>query len=262
MLVDVDGRAVYAATGGKPFDAARPVVVFIHGVAMDHSVWSLQTRWFAHHGFAVLALDLPGTGRSAGPSPENIGRHADWLMRLLDAVGAKTAALAGHSMGGLIALEAAGRYPGRVRALALIGTMAPMPVNPEFMALARANDHKAVELMNDWSSGRRAHIGGSRTPGLWQIGDCTRLIERAAPGVMAAGLAACNDYADGAARAAAVRCPTLVVLGQRDQMSPLAKARAFGESIAGARVVVLPDTGHMLPVERPDEVLDALRTVL
>ena len=262
MLFDVDGRPVYAATGGKPFDPARPVVVFVHGVAMDHSVWSLQTRWFAHHGYSVLALDLPGNGRSAGPPLDSIAAHADWLLGVLDAVGAKTAALAGHSMGGLIALDAAARYPDRVRALALLGAMAPMPVNAGFLALARANDHKAIELMNDWSSGRRAHIGGNRAPGLWQIGDCTRLIERAGPGVMAAGLAACNDYADGPARAAAIRCPTLIVLGERDQMSPLAKARSFGDTITGARIVVLPDTGHMLQIERPEEVLDALRTAL
>jgi len=257
----VNGRTVYAATGGKPFDTARPVVVFIHGVAMDHSVWSLQTRWFAHHGHAVLALDLPGSGRSAGPMPGSIGDYADWLMRVLDAVGVRQAALAGHSMGGLIALDAAGRYPECVRALALLGTMAPLPVNPEFLGLALANDHKAIELMNDWSAGRRAHVGGNRVPGLWQIGDCIRLVERAAPGLLGAGLAACNAYADGPVRAAAVGCPTLILLGGRDQMSPLAKARPFGESIRGARTVLLPDAGHMLPIERPDEVLDALRSV-
>jgi pimeloyl-ACP methyl ester carboxylesterase len=99
MEIAVDGKAVFAATGGRSFDPALPSLAFVHGAAMDHTVWALQTRYFAHHGRNVLAVDLPGHGRSDGPALDSIGALADWLARLLDALGVERAALAGHSMG-------------------------------------------------------------------------------------------------------------------------------------------------------------------
>src|SRR5208282_6918113 len=98
---------------------------------MDHTVWTLQTRYFAHHGRSVLAVDLPGHGRSEGPQPGSIEGYAEWMARLIEAAGAARAALAGHSMGALIALEAAARAPERVSALALLGVAARMPVHPD-----------------------------------------------------------------------------------------------------------------------------------
>ena len=68
MALTVADRRAYAATGGKAFDAVQPTIAFLHGGGMDHTVWALQTRWFAHHGRNVLALDLPGHGRSEGPA--------------------------------------------------------------------------------------------------------------------------------------------------------------------------------------------------
>src|SRR3954454_24961372 len=113
MELQVAGRAVYASTGGQAFAADRPSVVFIHGAGMDHTVWALQTRWFAHHGRNVLAFDLPGHGRSDGPALRTIGEMADWLLQALDAAGTAEAALVGHSMGALVALDAAARAPER-----------------------------------------------------------------------------------------------------------------------------------------------------
>ena len=80
MIVDVDASPAYAYTGGRPFDPARPVVVFVHGGEHDHSVWALQSRYLAHHGFSVLALDLPGHGRSGGAAIASIEGIADWLL--------------------------------------------------------------------------------------------------------------------------------------------------------------------------------------
>ncbi|WP_429405041.1 alpha/beta fold hydrolase [Paraburkholderia sp. MM5482-R1] len=99
MIVTVQGKPAYAYTGGKPFDASLPTAVFIHGAEHDHSVWALQSRYFAHHGFGVLAVDLPGHRRSAGPALASIAALADWLAALLDAVGVTRAFVAGHSMG-------------------------------------------------------------------------------------------------------------------------------------------------------------------
>src|SRR5690606_12779689 len=125
MELSVNGHRTYCYTGGKPFDAARPTVVFIHGVLNDHSVWILQSRYLANHGFNVLAVDLPGHCRSAGDAPETVEQAADFVAALLDAAGVQRAALVGHSWGSLIALEAAARLGERVTHLALVGTAFP-----------------------------------------------------------------------------------------------------------------------------------------
>ena len=136
MLLKIDGHDAYCYTGGKPFDAALPTVVFIHGAQNDHSVWILQTRYFAHHGFSVLAVDLPGHGRSQGPALKSVEAMADWLLRVLDAAGVQTASLVGHSMGSLIALETQAKAPARVAKLALVGTAYPMKVSDTLLNAA------------------------------------------------------------------------------------------------------------------------------
>lgn len=258
----VDGRRVLAVTGGRPLDSALPAVLFIHGAAMDHTAWAMQTRYFAHHGRGVLAVDLPGHGKSEGTALTSITALADWCLKVLDATGLEKAALVGHSMGSLVALEAAARHPERVWALGLLGIAIPMAVNADYLGLARANDHKAIELMNDWAVSRRDHIGGNRVPGLWLIGEHTRVVERARPGVLAAGLEACNGYMDGVAAARKVRCPVLILLGGADVTTPPANGRALAREFQSAEVVVLPDCGHMMMTERPDETLDALREII
>src|ERR1700755_2648630 len=111
MNLSVNGHEAFAATGGRDFDPSLPAVLFLHGAGFDHSAWALQTRWFAHHGFAVLAPDLPGHGRSQGPALKSIAEMADWTAALLEAAGSGSAHLIGHSMGSLIALETAARHP-------------------------------------------------------------------------------------------------------------------------------------------------------
>ncbi|PSC04051.1 alpha/beta hydrolase [Alsobacter soli] len=262
MRLTVDGHPVFAATGGKPFDPALPAVVFIHGAGMDHTVWALQARWFAHHGRAVLAVDLPGHGASEGPPLRSIESMADWTVRLLDAAGVRKAALVGHSMGGLVALEAATRHPGRVRAIGLVGTAAAAPVSADLLAAAEANDHRAVDMVAVWGFGPRAGLGGSPVPGLWMLGDGVRLLERSAPGVLHADLAACDAYKGGLDAAGRARCPAALVLGEKDQMTPAKAGRALGAAIMGAVTQVVPKAGHMLMVEAPEDVLDGLRAVV
>ena len=77
MDLTVNGRKAYAYTGGKPFDPKLPAVVFIHGAEHDHCVWTLQTRYLAHHGRGVLAVDLPGHGRSDGPPLASVEEMAE-----------------------------------------------------------------------------------------------------------------------------------------------------------------------------------------
>ena len=104
MQLPVNGNDVFVATGGKPFDPTLPAVVLIHGAGFDHSTWALHTRWFAHHGYSVLAPDRPAHGRSGGQPLSTIADMADWIAALLDAAKAPKARLIGHSRGSRIAL--------------------------------------------------------------------------------------------------------------------------------------------------------------
>lgn len=249
----------FASTGGKPFDPMKPAIVFVHGAGMDHTVWQLQARYFAYHGRAVLAPDLPGHGRSEGPPPASIEAYADWLAALVAAAGAERAALVGHSMGALASLAAAARTPARVTALALLGVAARMPVHPDLLTAADANDPAAVELITAWGYGKPAHLGGHRGPGLWMLGGGRRLLERSAKGVLASDLRACDAYQDAAQAAARVACPTLFLLGALDRMTPPKAAEPLMRAVCDTRTVVLPGCGHMMMVEQPDQTLDALR---
>jgi pimeloyl-ACP methyl ester carboxylesterase len=260
MLLSVNGHEVFVATGGRNFDAALPAVVFLHGAGFDHSAWALHSRWFAHHGHAVLAPDLPGHGRSAGPALPSIGAMADWTAALLDAAGAKPAHLIGHSMGSLIALEAAARDPGRVAALSLIGTAASMSVGPDLLQVAEANDQAAIDMVSIWGLGAAAELGGSLAPGLWMHGSAQATLSRCPPGVLFNDLSACNAYQDALASAARVTVPTTLVLGERDMMTPAKSGKALAAAMPQARSIVLRGAGHMMMAERPDELLAALTT--
>ena len=167
MRINVDGRIVFATTGGAPFDPAKPVVIFLHGAGFDRTAWRLQTRFFAHHGHAVVSVDFPDHGWSDGPALTSIAAMADWTAKLIDAIGLESAALVGHSMGALVALDAAARYPEKVRALGLCGVATEMPVHPEMLESAKADTLKVQELMTFWGLGNALHKGGMVTPGLW-----------------------------------------------------------------------------------------------
>jgi pimeloyl-ACP methyl ester carboxylesterase len=258
----VAGREVEASTGGYDFDPAKPGVIFIHGAGMDHSVWSTIARYFANHGRAVLVPDLPGHGGSEGPPLASIPAMADWVLALADAAKLKSLALAGHSMGALIALEAAGKAPDRVAALALLGAAARMPVHPDLMAAARANDHRAIDMIVSWAHGPVGSIGGQRAPGLWTLGGGVRVLERGPEGALGNDLAACDAYQGAPAAAAKVRCPTLLLLGAEDRMTPIKAAKPLQEAMPQAKQIILPETGHMMITERVNETIAALKTVI
>lgn len=258
MYLDVNGKRAYAAGAERPIDRDRPSVLFVHGAGMDHTVWVLNKRYFVRKGYNVLAVDLPGHGRSAGAPLMSIEACADWLAALLDAAGVDTSAVVGHSMGSLITLDLAARHPERVRAAVMLGAAVPMAVTGKLMEAAAEQRHAAFEMVNTWGHSRRAQVGGNPNPGLWMTGAGLRLLERSRPGALHADLQACDSYTAGVERAAAVRCPVLFILGRQDAMTPPGAARELTAAIAHARTLLLEGSGHALMTERPDEVLDAL----
>jgi len=259
MQLTVNGIDTFVATGGRDFDASLPAVVFLHGAGFDHTTWALHSRWFSHHGYGVLAPDLPGHGRSSGTALPTIADMADWTAALLDAAGVSKVRLVGHSMGSLIALETAARHPAKISGLSLIGTAATMTVGPDLLKAAEANNHDAVDMVSIWGLGYQAELGGSLAPGLWMHSGAQRVLENCRPGVLFNDLSACNAYQNALAAAATIAVPTTLILGERDMMTPAKAGKALAAALPNARTIVLPGAGHMMMVERPDELLAALQ---
>jgi len=262
MEIRFDDQRVFLADQGKGIDAARPTVLFVHGAGMDHSVWPLQARHFAYRGWNALAVDLPGHGRSAGAPLASIAAMADWLARLIVALGVGRTSLVGHSMGALAALVCAAGHAARVERIALLGAAPAMPVHPALLEAAGRPEPLAPDLICDWAFGPAGHVGGHRSPGSWMRGHAQALLRRAVGPLLATDLTACNDFAGGLEAAARVRCPALVIAGAVDRMTPARQAAKLAEAIEGARLVALPGCGHMMMVEQPDATLDALLAFL
>jgi pimeloyl-ACP methyl ester carboxylesterase len=282
MYMQVAGRTAYAYTGGKPFVAGHPTIAFVHGAVLDHSIWALQSRYLAHHGWSVLALDLPGHGRSDGPLLPDVESMADWVVQAASVAqrvstpGPTGAAgnvppgvpfsppldpplvIAGHSMGSLIALDAAARHAESVAGICLVSTSFPMKVSDALLEAAREDESQAFDMINYWSHASLNHRPGTPGPGFSLYMQNRRLMERSAAGTTSNDFRACNEYASGFERAAAIRCPVLVLQGTRDLMVPPRSARELLSRLPHAQVVEVPGVGHAVMTEGPDQVLTAL----
>jgi pimeloyl-ACP methyl ester carboxylesterase len=261
MQFIVEGYPAYAYTGGRPWAPREPAVLFVHGAAFDHSVWQWQSRYLAHHGQAVLAVDLPGHGRSPGPLRKSVGEMADWVAAFLESAGLARAAVVGHSMGSLVALETALRHPARVTRLGLVGVAAPMAVGDPFLAAARDDSPAAFDMEVTWGLSRHAMLASSPIPGTALHGASRSLNARAHAGVLHTDLAACRAYQPSMEAIRALKVPTLVVGGKRDVMTPIKLGRALSAEIPGARFVTL-DSGHSMMLEAPRDLLATLREFL
>ncbi|MGV3681382.1 MAG: alpha/beta fold hydrolase [Acidovorax sp.] len=267
MQIQVNGHTTYCYTGGKAFNPALPTVVLVHGVLNDHSVWALQSRYLANHGWNVLAVDLPGHCRSAGEAPASVEAGADFVAALLDAAGVQRAALVGHSFGSLIALEAAARLGERVSHLVLVGTAYPMKVSPALIDAALNEPEKALRMVNVFSRSTLAPPSGA---GFWVYNAGMALGRKvlrsnSAVNVFHRGFVACDSYANGEQAIAAVQCPVLFALGAQDQMTApkaaqglVAAARAAGKAVQTTSLPV----GHNQMSEAPDGTLMAIRDFL
>ena len=262
MRLELSGETVFTGTGGRPFDPTRPVVVFLHGSGLDHSFWSLHTRFFAYRGYSVIAPDLPGHSLSGGQPLDSIESMADWLQELLAAVAARDISLVGHSQGCLVALEFAARYPQRLRSLSCVASGLATPVNPALIDAAVNAPDRAVALMTSWGFGPagQKHLGP--VPGNAMLLNGQRIMRSNAPAALAADLKACDAYENGRKAAAAVACPAQVVIGSMDRMAPRKATQDLASALHSAETLVIEGSGHMVPVEAPDRCRTALSTFI
>lgn len=264
MKLQLHGKTAYAYTGGRPLDTRLPGVVFIHGALHDHSVWILQSRSLAHHGHAVMAVDLPGHGRSEGQAL-SVPEAGRWVAELIQAAGMSRVTLVGHSMGSLIALEAASALGTLAQHVVLVGTAYPMKVSPKLLEMALQDPSQAIDLVNALSNSTHAAKPSCPGPGFSVHGGNRALMRRMQQGYRHGNLfhqdfSACDAY-DGLAQVAStIQCPATLVLGERDQMTSPKAVAPLMEALRPA-TVQLP-CGHNLMAEAPDGVLQALRAVL
>lgn len=264
MKLDVNGHATHAATGGVELTGDDPVVVLVHGAGMDSTVWQLQTRYLAHHGFRPVAVDLPGHGRSDGTPLTSIADLASWLVDFIHALGStldgtrmdntSPVHIVGHSMGTFIALEVAADRPDLVQSLVLLGTADAMPVHPDLLSAARDDLPAAAALMAAWGHDRPAHVGLNPTPGMWMLGGARALVENSSAGALAVDFEACAAYVGALDAAAAVTVPVVVGVGLGDKMTPPRAAAKLIAALQDPAVVELSDTGHSMMTESPRAV--------
>lgn len=260
MFLKVKGDDTYCYTGGKPFNASIPTAVFIHGAQQDHTVWALHAASFANHGFGVLAIDLPGHGRSKGNALTTIEAQAAWLLAALDAAGIQQAILIGHSMGSLIALESAHQAPQRIKKIALLGATFPMHVSEILLDAAKNDEQKAIDMINVWSH----HVPFTSSPFAFLLNITRRIKEHffKPPRVLYTDLLACNSYANGVLAAQSLRNPTLFIFGKQDKMTPLKATINLTNAVSNREIVVIENCGHAMMEEQPDAVLQALHSFL
>ncbi len=262
MYTTVNKQKTFFSTGTGTHDPEQKSVVFLHGAGHDHTVWVMPSRHFARHGYNVYAFDFPGHGRSAGDPCKSIDAFADWLAGAIDELGITDCAVVGHSMGSLIALNFAARYPDKLRSLALLGTSVPMPVADPLLNAARDNHHDAIDMANTWSHSSFGLLGGNETPGIRMTIGGQRLLERSADDVFFTDLNACNEFTNGAELAPQITVETLVIVGNQDRMTAPVNALQVAEAIPGSRIVRLDPCGHAMLSEQPNAVLDALKTIV
>ncbi|MDP6414901.1 MAG: alpha/beta hydrolase [Gammaproteobacteria bacterium] len=262
MYCDVNGNKTFYSTGTGTLDPQQASVIFIHGAGLDHSTFVLASRYFARQHYNVFAPDFPGHGRSAGEPLGSITDMADWIKSLMEVLKINQSAIVGYSMGSLVALQFAAAYPQLLRCLVLVGTSIPMPVADPLLDAARDNQHDAIDMANTWSHSRAAQLGGNENPGMSMMMSGQRLLEHAGQDVFFTDLNACNEFTDSLELARKIQAETLLLVGEQDQMTAPVNALQVAGNIDNCRVQKLSPCGHAMFSEQPNQVLDALISIV
>ncbi len=262
MYLDLNDEQIFVATGHREFNPEQPTVVFIHGAGMSHLCWALYTRYYAHNGFNSLTIDLPAHGLSSGQALSTIEAMADFVNEVLDEFGVSDCRLVGHSMGSLVAIEAAHRQPQRVKHLALVGCAYPMTVGEALLNAARDNHPSAIDMMVIWGHDYLEQIGGNRVPGVRVVTLAKRWLQQVGPGVLFNDLNACNEYQNADTAINGFDIPVTMIVGDRDKMTPPKVAASVAKSVAHVNYHSIANCGHGCMVEQPESTHKALAAVI
>lgn len=259
MYFEVNGKKAFATTGGKAFDAAKPVVMFLHGSGLDHTFWGLHSRFFAFRNYSVLVPDLPGHTHSEGPALTSIEAMADWLHDVVKALDVRDLSVVAHSQGCLVALEYASRFKDELRSVSFIASGLATPVNDALIRAAEDEPEAAIAMMLSWGFGPAGHLHQGPIPGNSMVAGGRKVMRGNVPGELATDLRACNAYANGKAAAAAIECPVQVILAGKDRMAPRKAGMELVQHLHEPELHVIAESGHMLPQEAPDQCRQLLR---
>jgi len=262
MYFEVNGKQVFATTGGKPFDNRKPVVIFLHGSGLDHTFWGLHSRFFAFRNYAVLVPDLPGHTHSQGPALTSIEAIGDWLDAVVEALDINNISVVAHSQGCLNALEFVSRHPERVRTVSFIASGLATPVNPALIDAAENNPEKAIAMMLGWGFGSAGHLHQGPIPGNSMLAGGRKVMWRNVPNELATDLRACDAYKNGTAAAAKITCPIQVILAGKDKMAPRRASQELVDHLNNPEVHIIPESGHMVPQEASNKCRQLLKTFI
>lgn len=245
----IDGQPLYYTH--KPGPAGTPTLVLIHGAGGSHLDWSPQLRRLPQA--AVVAVDLPGHGRSAPPGREEIAGYASAVQGLLAALPPAGYVLAGHSMGGAIAQEIGLQRPAWLRGLVLIAAGARMPVNPLLIEQATSDYPAVVDFLVRffWSPGAPPEL----------ITLSRAQLSQTAPEVLRGDFLACDRF-DRRKDVAEIDVPALVISSHADKMMPHRYGEYLAQTIPQAELLSLDEAAHMMVLEQPERIAGAVASFI
>ena len=260
MIITIDKTDTFIATSGKEFDPDKKTWVFIHGSAMDHTLWALFNRYFTSIGHNVLGRRSTRTwALTRRTIKTRLKTSLTGLAKLFDELKLNQAIVAGHSMGALIAYDFAARHKQYCQGVVLLGFCLPMPVNQALLDLSQANDHRAFEMIVDFGYAANSKIGAAQSPGLWMTQGGMRLMEHSNDGALFSDFTACNAYTPPDSLAEEIDCPVLFIAGSEDKMTPARGLKIWTGKIKNSQVEIITDCGHMMTIEKPNQVIRALK---
>ncbi|WP_420549242.1 alpha/beta fold hydrolase [Curvivirga sp.] len=223
----------------------NPTILFLHGAGMDHSVWSEQILPLKDAGFQIAELDLPEHGKSKGEAATSITDMAKDVIDIIDASGLNDVLLTGHSMGALISLAVGASGNKNISSICLCGISSRMPVHPDLLGLAEANDIAAAKMIAKWSYGSALSDDIKQD----RIETSIALVDGCADGVLGKDMNACNDFSEAQELAEKIDIPVLLLLGEEDKMTPVKGGEKLEAMLSESHKVILPMAGHMMMQE-------------
>jgi pimeloyl-ACP methyl ester carboxylesterase len=238
------------------YGTGKPLVL-IHAFPFDGRMWSGTAQALVGH-CRVIVPDMPGFGESTlGSGDRSIAGMADDVAVILDNLGIERVTVGGLSMGGYVALAFAARYPARLERLILADTRAA--ADSDVVRAGRA-DALALVAKQGVEALVERQVAALLSPAASEdLREQVRNLGKQTPKGVSAGLRALRDRPDRQAELTSIACPTLVIVGKEDKISPSAEMSALASAISGARLVEIPGAGHLSNLENPNDFVAALK---